>query len=238
MRTRGNARAVFLGTTATMIVALAGGQDLKADGIITADPSLPPVGAIGGVAAYLTPADVHPTYSAPELDVVLSSVQSFDFTNIQRETEGADEVDTFQSRLTGLVSVNGSQTIPFFLSGPMSVIVFGKAGMETGTFQTAILSMDLTGALPGIQVEIRESPTLASVGQTTIADIGDGLFRIDSFFDVFTELSIDGGQTFIPSTGSSQVVLQTIPEPATWVMYLSAAGLMLPMYARWARRRT
>ena len=64
---------------------------------------------------------------------------------------------------------------------------------------------------------IRESPTLASVGQTTITDIGGGMYRIDSFFDVFTELSVDGGNSWIPSDSSTRVTLES-PEPSTFAL--------------------
>ena len=76
---------------------------------------------------------------------------------------------------------------------------------------------------------IRESPTLQSTGQVTIADIGGGLYQIDSFFDVFTELSIDGGATWMPGTEvrggpayAGHVTL--VPEPAS--VSLLAAGLV------------
>src|SRR6185369_7648226 len=35
----------------------------------------------------------------------------------------------------------------------------------------------------------------------------DGRYRIESFFDVFTELSIDGGQSWMPGDGPVRVVL-------------------------------
>jgi hypothetical protein len=37
------------------------------------------------------------------------------------------------------------------------------------------------------------------------------MFHIDSFFDVFTELSVDGGATWIPSSGATRLTL--VPEP-------------------------
>jgi hypothetical protein len=70
---------------------------------------------------------------------------------------------------------------------------------------------------------IRESPTLASTGQTSIADLGGGLYRIDSFFDIFTELSVDGGSTWMPATSSVRMDLKMVPEPS------SAALLLLGM---------
>jgi hypothetical protein len=86
---------------------------------------------------------------------------------------------------------------------------------------------------------IRESPTRPSLGKTSITDIGppgsdpnpDNGYHIDSFFDVFTELSVDGGQTWIPKAGSrgTRVNLGGVPEPASIVFValalISAAGL-------------
>ena len=62
-------------------------------------------------------------------------------------------------------------------------------------FQTEMLQLDISGGGLPTGVMIRESPTLASTGATSISDLGGGQFQIDSFFDVFAELSIDGGTT-------------------------------------------
>ena len=84
--------------------------------------------------------------------------------------------------------------------------------------------MDLAGNVGGNPVMIRESPTLASTGQTTITDVGGGNFRIHSFFDVFTELSLDNGNTWIPqANGPTHVELGPVPEPTTMI----AGALML-----------
>jgi hypothetical protein len=101
---------------------------------------------------------------------------------------------------------------------------------------TEMLSMNLVGGtmLPGIM--IRESPTLPSIGKTSIQDLGGGQYHIDSFFDVFTELSLDGGATWSP--GNQPLHLDGgLPEPTSAVVALliiatvSCAGLrgkMLP----------
>src|SRR4029077_4306857 len=62
------------------------------------------------------------------------------------------------------------------------------------TFNTEMTQLDITG--PGFL--LRESPTLPSTGQTTITDTG-GQFHINSFFDIFTEISLDGGATWTPA---------------------------------------
>src|SRR5262249_4837746 len=53
------------------------------------------------------------------------------------------------------------------------------------------------GTLPG-GVMVRESPTKASLGRTSVRTTASD-YRIGSFFDVFTELSTDGGVTWSPS---------------------------------------
>jgi hypothetical protein len=76
-----------------------------------------------------------------------------------------------------------------------------------------MLSFDISGVYNGVSpFLIRESPTLASTGKTTIESLAGGQYRIDSFFDVFTDMSVDGGQTWFPM----------VPEP-------SAAVLMMAM---------
>ena len=55
------------------------------------------------------------------------------------------------------------------------------------------------GTLPG-GVMVRESPTKASVGRTSVRTDTNGAYHISSFFDIFTEVSLDGGNTWSPST--------------------------------------
>jgi hypothetical protein len=88
-----------------------------------------------------------------------------------------------------------------------------------------MLQLDLSGGNLPAGVRLRESPTLASTGQTTETPIGGGLYHIDSFFDVFTELSLDGGQSWIPSDNSARVNLSgnNTPEPSSAVLALLGA---------------
>jgi hypothetical protein len=63
------------------------------------------------------------------------------------------------------------------------------------------------------------------------------MFAIDSFFDVFTELSLDGGMSWIPNSapngygpdGSTHVDLY-VPEPASFALLalglVASAGLI------------
>jgi len=110
------------------------------------------------------------------------------------------------------------------MTGQARIVVFGRPNdTNTGVFNTEMLALNLSG---GGGFLIRDSPTLASTGQN-ITSIGGGQFQISSFFDVFTELSLDGGQTRTPSLTSARVEL--VPEPGSIV--LVAAG-MLALIAR------
>lgn len=208
--------------------ASAQAQFLPGGGVNQNNPNLPPEGV------YLTPSDVHAMYSGGALNVVLSAVQHQPFANGNPGTAGGptrtpvnggmDVQEDFQSSIMGEVSINGGPNFPVSGTGPVTVVSHGNGplGSPTGTFNTEMLQMNLT---LGGGVMIRESPTLASLGQTKIQTIGGGNFHIDSFFDVFTELSLDGGGTWIPSTGSAHVNL-VVPEPSSVMLGgLAVAGL-------------
>jgi hypothetical protein len=67
-------------------------------------------------------------------------------------------------------------------------------------YDTEILQLDVSGGNLPAGMRLRESPTLASTGKTAIAPNPDGTFTISSFFDVFTELSLNNGNTWLAST--------------------------------------
>ena len=85
--------------------------------------------------------------------------------------------------------------------------------------------MSLSGNAPMGPILIREDPYRASTGQTDITDLGGGLYHIDSFFDVFTELSVDGGMTWIASDSSTRMYL--VPEPVTLTLLGIGGSIVL-----------
>lgn len=119
------------------------------------------------------------------------------------------------------MSFFGGPTLPSFNPGePAAASITGLADAPPlHTYHTEMLSLDL-GGLP-FGAMIRESPTLASTGGHTIVDTPP--FQITSFFDVFTELSLDGGATWIPATGP--VHIQN-PEPGSLALVVCAAPLI------------
>jgi hypothetical protein len=230
--TRSIGHSAIFCLAATLSVATAGSNQAKAYDIITTNPGLPPTSSLTGIPAYVAQNPVsYPQYGVE----LLNPFYHFGFTDIVVIPSGPNELASFDSTLSGSANVGGT-IIPFTLTGPVNVTTFGNVGMVTGTFAEQMTSMDLTGQVAGHSVELMLNPTPASTGSTTITDLGGGLFDIHSFFDVFTELSIDGG-AFAPGSGSTLLTLSSIPEPSTWIMYVTA-GLIVSGYARWRRRRT
>lgn len=96
-------------------------------------------------------------------------------------------------------------------------------------FDTEMLSMSLSGSrhidLPGdpdfdFAIQLVEGFAAGLDGHVTVLKLaGGGGFTVDSFFDVFVELSVDGGPP-VPSLENSQLRLLSqnqvvVPEPAT-----------------------
>jgi len=122
---------------------------------------------------------------------------------------------------------------------------FAGTGM-VGSFDAEILSMAIAGGGLPMGVQIRESPTKASTGHSSVTPLaGGGGYMVDSFFDIFTEVSTDGGGSWWPVTQTSLDGGQTwslsaqsaridgLPEPATLCLLgLGVAGLL----ARWRRK--
>ena len=209
-------RQVVVAALAAFAIVLLSGASALAQGIVTDDPELPPTDGV-----YRTAAQVHAEFDAPLPPIIMENILHQAVFVRLREEFGPDELEEFDSILRADVTISGNPVGQVELTGPVTTMVFGKVGNTTGTFQTEMISMSLTGNVGGGIVEIQESPTMPSQGETTITDLGGGLYHIDSFFDVFTELRADFGGGFSPwvpqTNGPSRVDLgpdPAIPEPA------------------------
>lgn len=132
------------------------------------------------------------------------------------------------------------QTIPkVFLgvSATTRTTLLSNAGgvME---YSNELLNLAFQGDLAGMDFILREDQdaNMKSLGRTSIEDIGGGRFRIESFFDVFMELSLDQGLTWndciVPAGQAACGRVALIAEPGT--LALTAAVLAL---LGWAGRR-
>ena len=198
-------------------------------GTVSTSSSLPPTDGV-----YVANSDSCYLIPAVQLTACLQNGIVGNFLNPQSDfnVSPGNQLSSFQSTLTADLSLAGSPLGTFQFQGTEVEEIFGRTSQaDLGTFNTELLAFDMSGDITGLgTLLIRESPTLASLGQTSVTSIPGTtpLFQIESFFDIFTEISIDGGQTWIPQTGGpTRVDLQSAaPEPGTWfLLSTSLAGL-------------
>ena len=122
------------------------------------------------------------------------------------------------------ISIGGQPPVRAILAGPaeLGIMVAPDSLDGSGTFDTEIVSMSLSGDVEGMLVEISESPVLPSSGQVTLVRLPEGQFAVDSFFDVFTELSIDGSLP-VPADGPTEMDIN--PPSSTIIEQLNWKGL-------------
>ncbi|UCG53343.1 MAG: hypothetical protein JSW58_07260 [Candidatus Latescibacterota bacterium] len=202
------------------VVALSAGWPSEAGAqVILADPALPPESdppdCDNLISLYMAEG-LAAEFPGP---VKMCTPRHRCFTNVFRQQMGNDEVETFDSILDTKVDM-GLGSVWVTLTGPVTTRVYNKWGNTTGLFDAEIVSMSLSGSVGGYDIAVQESPALASLGQTDIVDLGGGLYHIDSFFDVFVELSVDGGPwmpQLNPAAHMVLIPLETVPaQPTTW----------------------
>jgi hypothetical protein len=158
---------------------------------------------------------------------------------------GGINTHTFGSTVEFDLSLDGGHTYTH-ASAPATVTVAITTRTDydgvTVYYDTEMTQLSLSGGGLPAGVMIRESPTRASLGRTTSSGGGGGGgggYHIDSFFDVYTEITTDSGMSWLPTiSGPAEVILQpaavlvtpvTITEivPVTYgysVNYASGSG--------------
>jgi hypothetical protein len=184
-------------------------------GVDAPSADLPPEGV------YIAPSGLM-VYNS--IEIILEGPYLYpDTSDVIRDADGDDELETFDAMFTAMEI--DQELGPLSLTGPVQVRTTDRGLSTAGLFDTEIVSMSLSGNVPMGTIMIRQDPQRASYGSTDITDIGGGLYHIDSFFDVFTELSVDGGSNWIDSGNSTHMFLT--PEPATLTLFgLGALALL------------
>jgi hypothetical protein len=184
---------------------------------IISSPNLPPQGG-----QYVSPSDWHAYYG---MGIYLQDVVHSGFTqSFPPPAPGGSDTHSFGSTVTGLFSTDGGMTFQSFSASGLTAVRI-DSGIDSGNirnFSTEMLQLNVSGGSLPNGVMLRESPTLASVGETSLADFGDGTYGINSFFDIYTELSLDGGMTWFPDlTGPAHATLT--PEPSGLALVICGA---------------
>ena len=129
---------------------------------------------------------------------------------------------TQQNHSTGVFTLkNGGTTVGGGGNALMTISLYAvPPSVNPREVNLELLALDLSAsAFPG-GVMLRESPTQASTGHLQQTEVTPGNFHITSFFDVFFELSVDGGQSWFPADGPAHTTLFPAPplpaRAATW----------------------
>ncbi len=158
-----------------------------------------------------------PWFSYYASGIVISNFVSRTFSDSYPPPKpGETASHTFDSQVEMQLSYDGGVTYHHvFAPAAHWVQTTGRLGGDgfTETYDTEMLQMNVSGGgLPG-GMQIRESPTRASLGRTTATGLTGGGYQIDSFFDIYTEVSTDGGMTWLPAAGGPSTVILLPPEP-------------------------
>jgi hypothetical protein len=202
---------------AAALVAL-GPQETRAQTCVPED-CLPPAGsAYSGSIAH------HFSFFGTTVDLANLALRNFSScSSPPASVPSATATSSFNALMDFTASVNGAGAVPGTSNAQATIMVrFNHQTGSTRYFDTEMLQLDLSGPSLPLGAMIRESPTMPSVGQTTIQSLGGGNYAIDSFFDIFFEISLDGGQNWAPeSSGPGRLALNGpgCPTPArrnTW----------------------
>jgi hypothetical protein len=149
--------------------------------------------------------------------IVISNVHQHAFTSaIPPPLPGYTTSHTFGEKVDLEVSYDGGSTFTHATApATVGVQITARLGDDGTTeyYDTEVTGLGISGGTLLEGVQIRESPTRASLGRTTSSAVGGGAtYQMDSFFDIYTEVSTDGGFSWLYTTvGPATVYLRPVP---------------------------
>ncbi len=130
------------------------------------------------------------------------------------------ELFDFPAVMNFEVSTDGGGTYQPMTAQVSSTQVMARHSEDTADtrfFDTELLLFRVSPGPTLAGIMLRESPTLPSKGKTTVQTVpsptGPGTYRIGSYFDVFTEVSLDNGTTWSPVVNPTHLELNPQPLP-------------------------
>ncbi len=193
----------------TAFISLSFSSALFAD-VFAPNSALPPVDSV----YFFSPTCIS--------TVCLSNIQLSGFRTFSTSIVGGDELTTSFVDLTASLfqnagGVDGPFIGPLRLTGQVDITYLAKTSLfGAGRFSSEITSLDLSGSFNGLTglhtVDVMLNPNQMSTGETT-ATLFSAVpeeWRVSSFFNVFAELSIDGGP-FV--AGPERFAVLGTPEP-------------------------
>jgi|GEM_PF-4301428 len=152
------------------------------------------------------------SYAAYPQGVMISNVVHRGFSrSYPPPPPGSAETNSFDSTVEMLVlSPDGLGWQPVLAQARWTVRIASLQDQaDTRYFDTEVLQLDIYGGDLPPHMRFRQNPFKASTGRTSQRSLLIEQFGISSFFDVFTQLSTDGGLTWQScSTGPLTLVLR------------------------------
>jgi hypothetical protein len=185
--------------------SIAAGQEA---GIVVAEAFLPPAGAAyhGGTHVF----------QGGEARLTCSSHGVFSGSVTPPRAPGTTSVVDYQATFRGELSLGpAADATTYSVAAPVHMaerLTFGEHRGDTQTLETEMIALEFRGGGMPDGILVRESPSRPSSGRATITTLGRGRQRIEARYDVWLELSRDGGRSWIPAEAAVRMTLA--PEPA------------------------
>jgi hypothetical protein len=194
---------------AVLAAWLAAGTAAQA-AVITSSPTLPPLGVgftLGSGGSCFPAVNV---CAVPGV-LTFTSIASSGFNS------GGQDI-VANATLTAQITMPAQPPIPVTLTGTLEEEVLGRMPTDvTGNWPTQLLSVDLSGPVLGHTLSLGLDSSHTSTGGASVDALPsqEDLFRVDSFFDVFVELSFDLNPPPSPplTTTRGPIHIALIPEP-------------------------
>jgi hypothetical protein len=204
--------------SASMLIALAAGLTAARADLLQPTATLPPPAGLYGLPLVcITP-------------VCLENASVSGFQDTLDLLSGGNELVSTTAIFAAEIFQNsggnpGADLGPLSIAGTMNFTYFGRSlATPLGTFNAQITDFDFAGMFNGHPFEIKQNPSIATTGQTTINQVpASGMYQVSSFFDVFAELSLDNG-SFVPGPERVSTLTAAAPEPGS--AGLGALGLL------------
>jgi hypothetical protein len=203
---------------------------------------------IAGVAHAQYNSD-NPMFPGPGVSFEITSTDTIDFNGLLMTNAtffGFDNSLAYSAIQSGTTTLNEDVTFDANLGGVATVFT----GTETltitpesgtsgglGTYDTAITAMHVTS---GNDVLALGNGSTTGQAIVSLNNGGGGTYHVSSFFDVFTELSLNGGSTYTQGVGGNangsshfnDAIPAATPEPITIGLGIVGLGAALRLRRR------